>query len=308
MPITPTTMIWMNGELVPWDDARIHILNPTLHYGWGVFEGIRAYSTASGPAVFRLTDHIKRLFRSAKVYLLTPDFSVEEIIAATKQTVTANDMKACYIRPIMYLGYGEMGLNPLPSKTEVAIAVWPWGAYLGEAAMANGCRAVTSNWQHINANSIPPTGKGTGQYVNSSLAKVMALKSGYDEAILLNPQGNVVQGSGENIFVVRDGVVITPPTQEGLLEGITRDSVIRIARDLGYEVMQSALVRTDLYHADEAFFTGTAAEIVPIAEVDDRAVGDGRPGLITREIQATFQRATVGEDDRYKDWAELVTD
>jgi branched-chain amino acid aminotransferase len=306
VPITPTKKIWMNGEFVAWEDATIHILNPTLHYGWGVFEGIRAYATAEGPAVFRLTEHIRRLFRSAKIYLMEPGFTPEEIIAATKETVRVNELEACYIRPLFYLGYGEMGLNPLPSRTEVCIAVWPWGAYLGEDAMATGCRAITANWQHINQNSIPPTGKGTGQYVNSSLAKVMALKAGYDEAVLLNPQGNVVQGTGENIFVVNGKTVITPPTQEGLLAGITRDSAMRIARDLGYEVVERSLVRTDLYQADEAFFTGTAAEIVPIAEVDDRVVGAGGRGPVTKDIQAVFHRATVGEESRYKDWAELV--
>jgi branched-chain amino acid aminotransferase len=308
VPITPTKKIWMNGRFVNWDEATIHILNPTLHYGWGVFEGIRAYATADGPAVFRLTDHIRRLYRSAKIYLLEPDFTAEEIIAATKETVRVNELDTCYIRPLMYLGYGEMGLNPLPSKTEVSIAVWPWGAYLGEEAMATGCRAVTANWQHINQNSIPPTGKGTGQYVNSSLAKVMALKAGYDEAILLNPLGNVVQGTGENIFVVRGKTVLTPPIQEGLLEGITRDSVMRIASDLGYDVQERSLVRTDLYHADEAFFTGTAAEVVPIREVDDRQVGAGGRGPVTEEIQGVYHRATVGEESRYKDWAELARD
>jgi branched-chain amino acid aminotransferase len=306
VPITPTKKIWMNGDFVDWDDATIHILNPTLHYGWGVFEGIRAYATADGPAIFRLTDHVRRLFRSAKIYLMEPDFSIEEIIAATKETVRVNDLASCYIRPLFYLGYGEMGLNPLPSRTEVSIAVWPWGAYLGEEATATGCRAITSSWQHINQNSIPPTGKGTGQYVNSSLAKVMALKAGYDEAILLNPVGNVVQGSGENIFVVNGKTVITPPSQDGLLAGITRDSAMQIARDLGYDMQERSLVRTDLYLADEAFFTGTAAEIVPIAEVDDRKIGAGGRGPITREIQAIFLRATVGEESRYKDWAELV--
>jgi len=306
VPITPTKKIWMNGELVAWDDATIHILNPTLHYGWGVFEGIRAYSTPDGPAVFRLTDHIRRLFRSAKIYLLDPGYTVDQIVAATKETVRVNELDACYIRPIFYLGYGEMGLNPLPSRTEAAIAVWPWGTYLGDEAMAKGCRAITSSWQHVNQNSIPPAGKGTGQYVNSSLAKVMALKAGYDEAILLNPQGNVVQGTGENIFIVRGKTLYTPPAQEGLLEGITRDSAMRIARDQGYEVVERAIVRTDLYLADEAFFTGTAAEIVPISEVDDRAVGEGRPGPITQEIQGIFHHATIAQESRYKDWAEYV--
>jgi branched-chain amino acid aminotransferase len=308
VPITPTSKIWMNGALVDWDDATIHVLNPTMHYGWGVFEGIRAYATDKGPAVFRLTDHIARLFRSGRIYLLEPEFTPEQLVAATKETVRVNDVEACYIRPIFYLGYGEMGLNPLPSKTEVSIAVWPWGSYLGEEAKNKGCRAATSSWQHINQNSIPPTGKGTGQYMNSSLAKVQALKAGYDEAILLNPAGHVVQGSGENIFIVSDRTLITPPTSDGLLQGITRDSVMTIARDQGYDVVERSLVRTDIYQADEAFFTGTAAELVPIAEVDDRPVGPGKVGPITREIAEIFSAATVGEVDLYKSWNEYVRD
>jgi branched-chain amino acid aminotransferase len=308
VPLTPTKKIWMNGEFVDWDDATIHVLNPTLHYGWGVFEGIRAYATNRGPAVFRLTDHIARLYRSAKIYLMEPDFSLEQIVAATKETVRINEVESCYIRPLFYLGYGEMGLNPLPSKTEVSIAVWPWGSYLGEDAKASGCRAATSSWQHINQNSIPPTGKGTGQYMNSSLAKVAAVKAGYDEAILLSPAGHVVQGTGENIFIVTDGKLITPPIQDGLLQGITRDSVMTIARDQGYEVQERTIVRTDLYHADEAFFSGTAAELVPICEVDDRMVGTGKPGPMTTEIADIFMSATAGAVDRYKSWNEYVND
>jgi branched-chain amino acid aminotransferase len=306
VPITPTKKIWMNGTLVDWDDATIHVLNPTLHYGWGVFEGIRAYGTVRGPAVFRLTDHIARLFRSAKVYFMEPEFTAEEIVAATKQVVRIAEVESCYIRPLIYLGYGEMGLNPLPSHTEVMVACWPWGLYLGPEAMENGCRAMTSSWQHINQNSIAPQGKGTGQYVNSSLSKVAALKAGYDEAVLLSPAGNVVQGTGENIFVVQGKTLVTPPIQEGLLAGITRESVMTIARDQGYEVVEHALVRTDLYMADEAFFTGTAAEIVPIASVDDRPVGSGKPGSMTKEIVEIFSAATKGEVDRYKEWNEYV--
>lgn len=308
MPITPTEKIWMNGRFVDWDDATVHILNPTLHYGWGVFEGIRAYGTARGPAVFRLTDHINRLFRSAAIYLMDPGFTPAEVVAATKETVRINRVESCYVRPVIYLGYGEMGLNPLPSHVEIAIAAWPWGLYLGPEALETGCRAMTSSWQHINQNSIPPTGKGTGQYVNSSLSKVAALKAGYDEAILLSPAGNVVQGTGENIFVVQGRTIVTPPIADGLLAGITRDSVMQIARDQGYEVVEHSLVRTDLYLADEAFFTGTAAEIVPIAEVDDRRVGTGKPGPITREVMDLFGSATRGELDRYKDWNEHVAE
>lgn len=306
MPITPTKKIWMNGTLVNWDDATIHVLNPTLHYGWGVFEGIRAYATDRGPAVFRLRDHIARLFRSARIYLMEPDFTAEQMIAATLETVRVNELDTCYVRPLLYLGYGEMGLNPLPSKTKAMIAVWPWGSYLGADAMERGARAATSSWQHINANSIPPTGKGTGQYLNSSLAKVSAVKAGYDEAILLSPAGNVVQGTGENIFVVMDKTVITPPTQDGLLAGITRDSAMTIARDRGFDVVEKSLVRTDLYHADEAFLTGTAAELVPLVEVDDRPVGTGRPGPISTEIGEVFHAATHGQLDRYKAWNDYV--
>ena len=308
MPLTPTKKIWMNGTLVDWDDAKIHILNPTLHYGWGVFEGIRAYQTDRGAAVFRLTDHIARLYRSAKLYMMEPSFTEAEIVAATKDVVRIADVGSCYIRPLVYLGYGEMGLNPLPSHTEVAIACWPWGLYLGPEAMANGCRAMTSSWQHINQNSIAPQGKGTGQYVNSSLSKVAALKAGYDEAVLLSPVGNVVQGTGENIFIVQGRTLVTPPVQEGLLAGITRESVMQIAADQGYQVVEHALVRTDLYMADEAFFTGTAAEIVPIASVDDRDVGTGKPGPVAKEIMDIFGAATRGEVARYKEWNEYVVE
>ena len=306
MPITPTNKIWMNGTFVDWDDATVHVLNPTMHYGWGVFEGIRAYATPQGPAVFRLTDHIARLFRSAKIYLMDPGYTPEQVVAVVKETVRLNDVDSCYIRPLIYLGYGEMGLNPLPSHVETMVAVWPWGLYLGAEALARGCRAMTSSWQHINQNSIAPTGKGTGQYVNSSLSKVAALKAGYDEAILLSPAGNVVQGTGENIFVVQGRTIVTPPIQDGLLEGITRDSVMTIARDQGYDVVEHSLVRTDLYLADEAFFTGTAAEIVPISSVDDRKVGTGLPGPVSRELIDVFHAATVGEVARYKNWNEHV--
>ncbi|WP_018640548.1 branched-chain-amino-acid transaminase [Parafrankia elaeagni] len=306
MPITPTSKIWMSGQFVDWDDARIHVLNPTLHYGWGVFEGIRAYPTSAGSAVFRLTDHIARLYRSAKIYMMEPTFSQEEVIQATKDTIVENGVEACYIRPLIYLGYGEMGLNPLPSSVEVMIAVWPWGSYLGEDAERNGARATISTWRRNDANIIPPAAKASGQYLNSSLAKVAAIKAGYDEAIMTSPNGHIADGSGENVFIVSGRRVITPPLSDGPLGGITRASVMQIAADQGYEVLEQHIVRTDLYLADEAFFTGTAAEIVPISEVDDRSVGAGRPGPVTREIIDIFHQATRGELDRYKDWNELV--
>ena len=306
MPITPTKKIWMDGELVDWDDATIHVLNPTLHYGWGVFEGIRAYATDRGPAVFRLTEHIQRLFRSAHIYFLEPEFTVEQVVAATKEVVRVNDVESCYVRPLMYLGYGEMGLNPLPSKTKVMVACWPWGTYLGEAAETNGVRARVSSWQRIGANTIPPAGKGTGQYLNSSLAKVEALKAGYDEAIMLTPTGNVAEGSGENLFVVSNGVLVTPPVVDGVLAGLTRDSVMTLARDEGVEVVERSIVRSELYLADEVFCTGTAAEVVPMVEIDDRRVGDGVPGPVTRRLIELYRQAVTGRLDRYKEWNEYV--
>jgi branched-chain amino acid aminotransferase len=308
MPITPTNKIWMDGALVDWDDAKVHILNPTLHYGWGVFEGIRAYNTDRGPAVFRLTDHIARLYRSARIYLLEPAFTAEQIVAATKELARVNDLAACYIRPLFYLAYGEMGLNPLPSKTAAAIACWPWAAYLGDEAAETGVRAMVSSWTRIGNNTIPPTGKATGQYINSSLAKVQALKAGYDECIMLTPDGKVAEGSGENIFAVYGDTIVTPPLVDGALAGINRDSVMTIARDEGYDMAERSLSRTDLYLADEAFFTGTAAEMVPLVEVDDRAVGAGKPGPVTRRLLDVFQAAARGDVDRYKDWNEPVAE
>lgn len=306
MPITTTEKIWMDGELVDWDQARIHILTHTLHYGCGVFEGIRAYPTDGGPAVFRLTDHITRLFNSARIFMIDVPFTPEEIIEATKLTVRVNGLAECYIRPIVYLGYGEMGLNPLPCPVNVSIAVWPWGSYLGDEGVANGVRMKISSWQRHGPNALPPAAKGTGMYINSSMAKVEALKAGYDEAILLSPQGYVSECTGENLFVVRNGRIITPPLSAGALEGITQDSVMAIARDLGYEVGFGNILRSDLYVADEAFLTGTAAEVVPIASVDDRPLNGGQPGAITRRIQEIYQAAVRGQVDRYKDWVEHV--
>jgi branched-chain amino acid aminotransferase len=306
MPIQATGKIWMDGEYVDWDEARVHILTPSLHYGWGVFEGIRAYETAGGgSAVFRLTDHMERLFRSAKIYHMEPPVSLEGAIKVTKDLVAMNGIPTCYIRPIVYLGYGEIGLNPLTSPIRMAIASWPWGAYLGEEAFETGVRVKISSWRRLDPNIIPPAAKATGQYLNSSLAKAEAVKAGYDEGILLNPNGYVTDGSGENVFLVRDGVLCTPPLAAGCLAGITRASILQIAEDEGIRTREADLVRTDLYLADEAFFTGTAAEVVPIREVDDRVLGD--PGPITRRLQEVFTAATRGRDERYRDWLEPVT-
>jgi branched-chain amino acid aminotransferase len=298
----------MNGELVPWDQATVHVLTHTLHYGTGVFEGIRAYPTSSGVAVFRLTEHIDRLLASAKILMMDVPFSRDELVAATKKLVRENHLdQGCYIRPLVYLGYGEMGLNPLPCTVDVSIAAWAWGTYLGDDGVANGIRLKVSSWQRHDPNAVPTAAKSTGMYVNSSLAKVEALKAGYDEALLLAPDGHVSECTGENIFIVRDGHVVTPPVSDaGALAGITLRSVQTIARDLGMEVTHEALVRTDLYTADEAFLTGTAAEVVPIREVDDRMVGTGRPGPVTTQLQQTYFAAVRGQVDRYKDWLEYV--
>jgi branched-chain amino acid aminotransferase len=304
MPLEKTDKIWMDGELVDWDAAQVHVLTHTLHYGSGVFEGIRAYPTKRGPAVFRLTDHIKRLHDSAHLFMMDLPYSVEELVEATKATIRVNKVESCYIRPLAFLGYGEMGLNPLPCPVQVSIAVWPWGTYLGEEGLKNGVRMKVSSWRRIDPNVNPVAAKGTGIYVNSSLAKVEALKSGYDEAILLNSQGFVAECTGENLFVVKNGRLVTPPLSSGALEGITRDSVITIARDLGIEVREDNLLRSDLYLADEAFLTGTAAEIVPMRSVDDREIGP--PGEITRKIQEIYFATVHGEEDRYKDWLEYT--
>ena len=294
----------MDGELVDWEKAQVHVLTHALHYGYGVFEGIRAYETSQGPAVFRLTDHIVRLFNSAKMLLLEQPFSIDQLVEATKETVRVNELSSCYIRPIIYTGYGEMGLNPLPCPVNVAIGMWEWGTYLGEEGIKHGVRMKISSWQRHDPNAIPPACKATGMYINSSLAKIEALKAGYDEAILLSPQGYVSECTGENLFIVKNGRIITPPTSAGALEGITQHSVMTIARDLGIDTEVGNILRSDLYTADEGFVSGTAAEVVPIRSVDDRELGE--PGPITRKVQETYFAAIRGEIDRYKDWNEHV--
>ncbi len=304
MPLQTVDKIWMDGTLVDWHDAKIHVLTHSLHYGCGVFEGVRAYATADGPAIFRLTDHIVRLFDSAKIFFIDIPYTIDQLVEATKETVRVNKLDSCYIRPLVYLGYGEMGLNPLPCPVNVSIAVWPWGSYLGDDGIKNGVRMMISSWQRHDPNAMPPAAKGTGMYINSSMAKIEAIKAGYDEAILLSPQGYVSECTGENIFVVKHGRIITPPVSAGALEGITQSSVMTIARDLGIECVTGNLLRSDLYTADEAFLSGTAAEVVPIRSVDDREIGE--PGPITRKIQELFFAAVRGEVDRYKDWNEHV--
>ncbi len=305
MPITPTEKIWMNGAMVPWDDAKIHILTHSLHYGMGVFEGIRAYETDQGPGIFRLTDHILRLHNSAKIMMMELPYTVDELVDATKETVAATGLPGCYIRPIAYYGYGEMGLNTLPCSVDVAIACWPWGAYLGDDAATKGVRMKISSWTRHDNNIMPPAAKTTGNYVNSSLAKIEALKAGYDEAVMLNPHGFVSECTGENIFIARHGRLITPPLADGALEGITQDSVMTIARDQGYEVSLGQLTRSDLYIADEMFVCGTAAEVSAVNSVDDRTIAC--PGPMTTAIAQEFSKAVRGQTDRYKDWDELCS-
>ena len=308
MPIPKSQSIWMDGQLVPWDDATVHVLTPTLHYGWGVFEGIRAYSTGNGAAVFQLRPHMERLLRSAKIYppLDEIPYSVDDLCDATVETIRANEHDACYIRPVIYLGYGEMGLNPLPSKPAVSIATWEWGAYLGDDALVNGVKCMFSSYRRIGKNTIPPASKTNGQYINSSLAKVEALRAGYDEALMLSEDGYVAEGTGENIFVVNGDTITTPPLADGPLGGITRSSVMQIARDLGYTVEERSLVRTDIFLAEEAFLTGTAAELTPIAEVEGRKVGSGTRGPVTERVQATFMDALTGKDSQYEHWLTYV--
>ncbi len=305
MPITPTSKIWMNGHLVDWDQAQVHVLTHTLHYGTGVFEGIRAYETARGPAIFRLTEHIERLFRSAHILGMDIPYTVAELVAACKATVASTGLPSCYVRPLAYYGYGEMGLNTLPCTVDVAIACWPWGAYLGDDALHTGVRMKISSWTRHDHNTMPPAAKTVGNYVNSSLAKVEALRAGYDEAIMLAPNGLIAECTGENIFAARNGIIITPPLSAGALEGITQNSVMAIARDLGFDVRVDNLARSDLYIAEEMFVCGTAAEVSAVNSVDDRAVPC--PGPMTMAIAEVYARAVRGEDPRYEHWCELAT-
>ncbi|MFV9672335.1 MAG: branched-chain amino acid transaminase [Acidimicrobiia bacterium] len=302
----PTKYIWMDGEFVDWDDATIHVLSHGLHYGTGAFEGIRAYETDRGPAVFRLTEHIERLARSCKALGIPIEWSVDEIVKASKDVFSANGLVSGYIRPLVFYGTGSMGLNPAGASVHTMIATWEWGAYLGEDGVTNGIRVKVSSWRRIGHDSLMPNAKLTGGYVNSVQAKQEALRGGYDEAIMLNTDGFVAEGSGENLFLVRDGVVRTPSLASGVLEGLTREAVITMLRDDGYEVIEAEVTRTDLYYADEMFFTGTAAEVTPIREVDDRPVGDGRPGPVTKRAQEMFMDAVTGANERYADWLDYI--
>ena len=298
--------IWMNGKLIPWDEARVHVLTHALHYGTGVFEGMKCYDTAKGPAIFRLKDHIQRLENSAKIYQMKVPYSVDEICNASKETVKANGFKSCYVRPIAFYGYGEMGVNPRQNKVDVSCIVWEWGAYLGDDGIQNGIRVMISSWQRIDSQSLPTHAKATANYANSVLAKLEALDMGFDEAIMLNSQGTLCEGSGENLFIVKDGTLITPPPGAGALPGITRDSTMTVARDMGIPVLEREILRAELFLADEAFFTGTAAEITPIKEGNGRIIGNNGRGELTAKIQAKYFDVVLGKDERYLGWLDFV--
>jgi branched-chain amino acid aminotransferase len=301
-----SNLIWMNGELIPFEDAKVHVLTHALHYGTGVFEGLRAYATPRGTAVFRHQDHIDRLFQSAAMYHMEIPYSKEQIREATLDLIGRTGLASCYIRPLVYRGAGPMGLYPLDCPVDVAIAVWEWGAYLGEDGKTKGVRGKVSSWRRIGSDAVIPAAKATGQYVNSVLAKIEASKAGYEECILLDQRGMVCEGTGENLFLVKDGQIATPGFPSGILGGITRASAMQIARDLGYELVERDIARGELYIADEIFMTGTAAELTPLREVDDLAVGAGEPGPITREIQGAFEDALHGRSERYAGWLDVV--
>jgi branched-chain amino acid aminotransferase len=294
----------MNGEFVAWEDAKVHVLTHAMHYGTGVFEGIRAYETEGGTAIFRHQDHLDRLEKSAALYYMDLPYSKEQLREATHELIVRNGFKSCYIRPLVFRGAGPMGLNPLENPVEATIAVWEWGAYLGDEGKRNGVRAKVSSWRRISPDSLIPHAKACGQYLNSVLAKIESLKTGYEEAILLDQKNHVSEGTGENVFLIKDGAIFTPPHTASILDGINRKSVIQIARDLGYTVTERDIARAELTLSDELFLTGTAAELTPVREIDDIELGP--PGPITREIQQAFDDALHGRSERYAEWLDLV--
>ncbi|MDE3070086.1 MAG: branched-chain amino acid transaminase [Acidobacteriota bacterium] len=302
----PTELIWMNGEMVPWENARVHVLTHGLHYGTGVFDSMRCYETELGPAIFRNTEHLERLVASAELYYMPVPYSVAELRGATRELVARNGLRSCYIRPLVNRGYGTMGLNPLEASVDVAIACWEWGAYLGEEAKHDGVRAKVSSWRRISPESLIPHAKASGQYLNNVLAKVESLKAGYEEAILLDDAGHVCEGTGENIYIVREGEIITPGQHNSILDGITRRSIVQIATDLGYTVTERNVARAELYLADEVFMSGTAAELVPVRSVDDHTIGAGRPGEVTKVLQDAFEDAIYGRSERYREWLDPI--
>ncbi len=307
MPITPTKYIWFNGELVPWESATVHVMTHALHYGSSVFEGIRSYDTPKGPAIFRLTPHVRRLFDSAKIYRMPLSYTVNDVVDACKRTVRENGLTSAYIRPLVWRGYGEIGVMPMKNPVEIMIAAIQWGAYLGPEALEHGVDVAVSSWTRPAPNTLPTMAKAGGNYLSSQLIVMEARRQGFAEGIALDVSGNLSEGSGENLFVVRGNVVFTPPITAALLPGITRDSTMTLARELGYEVREQVLPRELLYLADEVFFTGTAAEITPIRSVDGMPVGEGKRGPITAALQRTFFGLFNGETDDRWGWLEYTS-
>jgi branched-chain amino acid aminotransferase len=306
MPIPKSDKIWFNGKLVNWDDAKIHVMSHVVHYGSSVFEGIRCYNTAKGSAVFCLQQHVQRLLNSAKIYRMEVPYSGEEISAAILETIRANKLKECYIRPVLFRGYGEIGVNPLGCPLDLAIAVWEWGKYLGKEALEQGVDVCVSSWTRIAPNTLPALAKAAANYMNSQLIKMEALRNGYAEGIALDSAGYISEGSGENIFLIKDGVVVTPPLASSVLPGITRHAVIEICKDLGIELHQSGIARELLYLADELFFTGTAAEVTPIRSVDGITIGKGSRGAFTARIQERFFSLVNGKGEDRNRWLTFV--
>jgi branched-chain amino acid aminotransferase len=304
--VEKSELIWLDGAYVPWERAQVHVLTHTLHYGLGVFEGVRCYETSDKrSAIFRLRDHTRRLFASAKILGMTIPFEEGAIDEACLETVRRNRLRACYIRPLVFLGEGEMGLHATSNPVRVAIAVWPWGSYLGDAGIRNGIRVKTSSFQRFHVNTLMTKAKAVGHYVNSILANQEARRSGYDEALLLDTDGFVAEASGENLFIVRDGIVKTPPLTS-VLPGITRATLITLLRERGHTVVEERFTRDEVYIADEAFFTGTAAEVTPVRELDDRAIGSGKPGPVTAAMQQAYFALIRGEDAKHVDWLAFV--
>jgi len=291
----------MNGELVKWNDAKVHFLTHALHYGTGIFEGIRCFSTPKGPAIFRLTEHLSRMFESAKIYLMKMPYTPSEVAEAVKATVNANKLGECYIRPLAYYSYGEMGLNPLPNNVSLGIASWRWDSYLGEKAEKEGVKCQVSSWRRVDSSTMPPQAKSTANYANASLAKIEALKAGYDESIMLNTQGMVSEASAENVFRVKDGIVSTPPASAGVLRGITRDTIIRVVPEKGMEFRRTDISREELYTSDELFLTGTAAGVTPVQEVDGRKIGSGK-WPITQRLREAYLDIVHGKNQKYSKW------
>ena len=305
-PFLENGIVWKNGRLIPWKDATIHLASHVVHYGSALFEGLRAYETPKGTAIFRLKDHTRRLFNSCKIYRMDIPYGPDEFDAAVIACVRANGLKSCYIRPIVYRGYGTLGVNPMPNPVDCAVLVWEWGKYLGPEAMENGVNVCVSSWWRMAPNTFPALAKAGANYMNSQLIKMEALLDGYEEGIALNIRGHISEGSGENLFLIKDGVVLTPPLSSSVLPGITRDTVMALFRDMGVKVVEDTIPREMLYVADEVFFTGSAAEVTPIRSIDKIVIGDGKRGPLTGKVQAAFFDVIDGKREDTWGWLTFV--